>query len=90
MIKQFKEDIKKLAEEQKSLKNQRKTVHLVGERKVNPYDAANQIRRNKYLLTHMYHTYNLIRGKESNYNDYPIDNYQVDKLLKKYKVEEVV
>jgi hypothetical protein len=60
----LKNQIKALVEEQKVLKNQRKTVYLVGERTMEPSKAANEHIRNREKLSGMYVAYGVLRGKD--------------------------
>lgn len=64
----MKNDIKMLAEEQRELKNQRRTVRLVGERTMTPYMASCKIEVNKCTITSLIHSYRtfLGRGLEEN------------------------
>jgi len=57
----FKEDLKAKAQEQRTVKAQRKTEHFKGERIINPYDAAEQARYNKYDLDKMYVIYYILK-----------------------------
>jgi hypothetical protein len=91
----MKEDIKTKAEEQKFLKNQRKAVHIVGERKVSPKDATYKHQVNREDLRMMYAAYGIARGKsfsqiENHFPevDHPLKNRQatIDRLLEKYKM----
>lgn len=59
----MKRDIKLLALEQRSLKNQRKTVHIQGDRMVPVWKAVAQHAENRYKLRHLYPAYALMRGK---------------------------
>lgn len=59
----LKNDIKKLVEEQRFLRNQRKTVNLVGERTMEPWVAAYKHTANREKLRIMYAAYGLMRGK---------------------------
>lgn len=59
----FKEDLKREAANQRELKNQRRTVRLVGERTVNPDDAAEQARQNKYELDKLYVIYYILKHR---------------------------
>jgi hypothetical protein len=88
----LKSDIKELAEKQKFYRNQRKTEHIVGERKMSASDAANAHRENKQKLRILYAAYGIARGKsfsqiESHYpkENHPLNNfkYEIDKLIKK-------
>lgn len=62
-INALKSDIKKLSEEQKFLRNQRKTVYIKGERTMEPWVAAMQHRVNREKLRIMFAAYGLMRGK---------------------------
>jgi hypothetical protein len=63
-IMMLKKDIKEKAELQKYYKNQRKTVNLVGERKMSPSEATWKHFCNREELRRMYLAYGLLRGKE--------------------------
>ena len=94
----LKEEIKAMAEKQKFYKNQRKTVKLVGERKMSASDATYEHQRNGEKLRVMYAVYGLLRGKKFSEieNHYPEENhplnklqYRIDTLLSKYQLQEV-
>ena len=70
-------EIKRLSQEQISLKNQRKTIHLEGERTVDPYKAVMLHQENKRHLRHMYRAYTILRGKEVN----PLDKSEYSQTL---------
>ena len=53
-VEKFKEDIKEAAEQQKFLKDQRKTVHIKGERKMEPWEATMKHEHNRIDLSIMY------------------------------------
>ena len=57
----FKEDLKREAQEQKELKNQRKTVRLKGGRTIDPYQAAEKVRDNGYHLDKKYGIYYILK-----------------------------
>ena len=82
----FKEDLKKEAQNQKELKNQRKTVNLKGERKVNPYTAAEEVINNRFFLDKMYVIYYIMKHRievtEENLDDVLWETYA--KLHQKY------
>ena len=59
----FKEDLKREAANQRELKNQRRTVRLVGKRTVDPDDAAEQVRRNKRDLDTLYVIYYILKHR---------------------------
>lgn len=59
----FKEDLKKEAQEQKELKNQRKTVHIKGKRTINQIDAAEKARSNRYELDKKYVIYYILKHR---------------------------
>ena len=94
-IKKMKEDIKTKAEEQKFLKNQRKTVKIIGERTMPAKDATYRHQVNREDLRIMYAAYGIARGKsfsqiENHYPeaDHPLQKYQktIDRILEKYKM----
>jgi len=95
-IKKMKEDIKKMVELQKFYINQRKTVRLVGERKITPSEATWQHFLNREKLRIMYAAYGVARGHsfsqvESHYpqDEHPLHQYQgqIDRILKKYTIQ---
>jgi hypothetical protein len=63
IINQIKQEIKNDAERQKFLKNQRKTVKLVGERKMSSYDAAEELRHTSYPLFIKYIAYYICKHR---------------------------
>jgi hypothetical protein len=92
---QMRADIKAKAEEQIFLKNQRKDVYIVGERKMSAKDATYKHMTNREDLRIMYAAYGLATGKSFSYveNHYPEENhplqkYQrtIDRILEKYKM----
>ena len=94
-ISKMKEDIKTKAEEQKFLKNQRKTDKIVGERKMPAKDAQYKHMANREDLRVMYAAYGIARGKsfsqiENHFPeaDHPLQKYQksIDRILEKYKM----
>ena len=96
-ISKIKSDIKKLAENQKFLKNQRKTVNLKGTRVKEPWEAAYEHQRNRQNLRLMYAAYGVIRGKlfsqiENKYSEenHPLNNYKdsIDDIILNYLIEE--
>ena len=60
----LKKDIKEKSELQRFYKNQRKTVHLVGERKMSPSNATWKHVCNREELRLMYLAYGILRGKD--------------------------
>jgi hypothetical protein len=95
----MKEDIKTKSEEQKFLKNQRKTVHIKGERKMSATDATYKVQENTEKLRALYAAYGLARGKSFSQieNHYPEENhplqkiqYKIDKIMENYKILEEV
>lgn len=90
----FKDYIKNMAEEQKFLKNQRKTEKLVGERKISPSDAVWKHYCNREQLRMLYAAYGILRGKkyseiENHYPDknHPLQQYErsIERVLKEHK-----
>lgn len=91
---QMRADISKIADEQIFLKNQRKEVHIVGERKMSAKDAACKHQTNREDLRIMYAAFGLSRGKsfsvtENHYpeENHPLQKYQatIDRISLKYK-----
>jgi hypothetical protein len=96
-VEKLKSDIKELAEKQKFYRNQRKTEYIVGERKMQPWEAACAHRENRNKLRIMYAVYGVLKGKKFSEieNHYQEDNhplkeyqYQIDKLMKTYEIHE--
>ena len=71
----IKETIKVKEKEQRFYKNQRKTVKLVGERKVSPSEAAYRVFCGKESLTYMYVAYYCIKHR------IPMDDENKQKIL---------
>ncbi len=92
-VAKLKNDIKTLSEGQKELRNQRKTVKLKGERKMEPWKAAMDHHHNRGKLRAMYTAYAILRGQspseiDSGKFETPWDeaHYKtsVDEMLTKY------
>lgn len=60
-ISKIKQEIKEKAENQKFLKNQRKTVRLIGERKMSSSDAEDTLRKTTYDLCINYIAYYILK-----------------------------
>jgi len=99
-VRKFKAEIKVAAGYQKFLKNQRKTVKLVGKRELEPWMATMKHYHNRQDLAAMYVAYGVMRGKDldeqmkahiSKRNEYAMSSAKekVEKLLSKYKLEKV-
>jgi len=95
-VDKLRSDIKALAEGQKELRNQRKTVNLEGERKMEPWRAAMDHRSNRAKLRAMYTAYAILRGQspseiDSGKFETPWDESHhktsVDEMLKTYTKE---
>lgn len=95
-VAKLKNDVKALAKGQKELRNQRKTVNLEGERKMEPWMAAMEHRQNRAKLRAMYTAYAILRGQspseiDSGKFETPWDesHYKtsVDEMLKTYTAE---
>ena len=100
-MKTIKIEIKKLAENQKILKNQRKTVHIQGERLMESWKAEYLHRESRHKLRLLYATYAILKGKTieqfnienpSKDETNSILNYRnkIEKLVEEYGKEEVV
>lgn len=94
----FKQEIKKLAEEQRNLKNLRKSVNYQGVRTMEPWQAQMKHYFNGKQLRIMYAAYGIIRGKsysqiENYYSEemHPLKQFdnQIQKLVEKYAKEVV-
>lgn len=64
IIQELKNDIKEAAEKQKFYRNQRKTERLIGERKIQPWEATMKHRLNREELRKMYAAYHILRGRD--------------------------
>ena len=62
-ISAMRKDIAELEKEQKSIKPQRKTVYVTGERTMPAWKAAEEVKDIKGRLRILYAAYNLLRGK---------------------------
>lgn len=89
----LKDKIKTLAEGQSALRNQRKEVHIVGERTMSAYSASNLHYKNRHELRLLYTTQGLLRGRtleeiepKNSPETIPLSYYQthIDKLLAQY------
>ena len=101
-MKTLKNEIKKLAESQKGLRNQRKTVHIQGERVMESWKATYLHSSNRHQLRLLYATYAILKGKTLEQFDaenptkkdgkQSILNYrnEIEKLVEKYGKVEVV
>jgi hypothetical protein len=96
-IQKLKKDIKELVEKQKIYKNQKKTVHIIGERIMTAKEAWYAHYHNREKLRIMYAVYGLVRGKSFYQieNHYPEENhplnkykYTIDKMMNQYMKEE--
>lgn len=88
----FKDYIKELANGQKDLKNQRKTLKLVGERTMSPDMAASNHQYNRERLRVLYAAYGILKGKKYSEieNKYPEENHplqQYERSIERVLVE---
>lgn len=81
----LKNDIKLMSNEQKLLRNQRKTEKLVGERIVPAGEAQIKHMLNREKLRIMYAAYGLMRGKSFSQmeNKFPEENHPLNKFKKR-------
>lgn len=79
----LKQTIKTLAAAQSSLKNQRKTVKIIGERTMTARQAFFQHQANRERLRHMYIAYAELRGRDVADS---LEEYSVS-LVEKFKEE---
>lgn len=91
-ITKFKNDIKELSEQQRFLKNQRKTVKLVGERKMSPSEATWKHQMNRDKLRLMFAAYGLIRGKSFSQteNKFEEENHPLNENEFKMKIGKII
>jgi hypothetical protein len=96
-ITKFKNDIKELSKQQRFFKNQRKTVKLVGERKISTSKATRKHQLNRDKLRLMYAAYGLMKGKsfsqiENKYPEegHPLNDFKIKigKIIANYVLEE--
>ena len=90
----LKQEIKKLAQEQISLKQQRKTVYLIGERTLPSWEASYRHFKNRHKLRIMYAAYGQMKGKtysqiENHYSEdsHPLNEFktEIESIIKKYE-----
>ncbi len=89
----LKQLIKEKSERQRVLKNQRKTITLVGERTIDPQTATSSHAMNRVELKYLFISYAILRGKNpldsvASYD--PSDAWQkhyVDRNIEKYGAE---
>lgn len=88
----FKDYIMTMAEEQKFLKNQRKTEHLIGDRKMPATEATMKHQSNREKLRILYAAYGVLRGKkyseiENHYDEenHPLKEY--DRAIERVLIE---
>lgn len=94
-VRKMKADIKAKAEEQLFYKNQRKTVKLVGERKISPSEATWKHQSNRQKLRLMYAAYGIARGRSLQQiehhkeDEHPLEKHMdsINAIIDKYKVE---
>lgn len=84
----LKETIKELAIQQPMLKNQRKSVKIVGERTMSEYDADMKHKSNRITLRELNVAYGILRGRtqeeiERNPKE-PVNFRAVEKLIEQY------
>ncbi len=84
----LKETIKQLASEQPSLKNQRKTVKIVGENTMDAYKALNTHLDNRQELRHLYIAYGKLRGvPHTDSGNGLLYHDRIDDIVKEHKEE---
>jgi hypothetical protein len=79
--------INELSTEQKFLKNQRKTVYINGERKMEPWEATYKHQINRDTLRHLYQAYAIVRGVERPESQVDINESKVEKMVEEYKLQ---
>lgn len=85
------EEIKKLSDEQREIKPQRKTVNLSVERKIEPHIAAAKAVYNSEKLMNLFIAYAIIRGKEPQIPTKQVYNKKsVDSFIEHYNPKEII
>ena len=93
----LKAEIKERAEKQKVYRNQRKTVHIKGDRLMPASEATYEHQKNGHKLRIMYAAYGIARGKSFSQienchpeENHPLQKYQydIDKLLKLCEIQD--
>jgi len=84
----IKEKIKVLSQEQRVLKNQRKTIHLQGKRTMEPWQAFYKHQANRSELRELYFAYGIIKGRDievlKTENKHYVNMDNVNKLVEEY------
>ena len=89
-MKQLKEEIKKLSAEQTNLKQQRKTIHLKGQRTIEPYKANEKHTLNRWEIFHLLLAYAKLRNREDRMKlkeGTKFNVFKVQDLVKKYGMD---
>lgn len=90
----LKQDIKRISSQQHNLKAQRKTVHFIGERTVEPWKAISVHSNNRHQLRLLHATQQLLKGKtlkeiepHNRESTTPLSDYKksLDLLVEKYE-----
>lgn len=84
----LKQTIKELATAQRSLKNQRKSVKIIGERTMSPYEAFSKHLSNRDILRHMYAAYAILRERDytlGDSNHTELSMSYIDRIKEEYK-----
>lgn len=85
----IKSEIIKSVEKQKFFKNQRKTVHLVGQREIPTWQAASSHYSNRIRLRYLYIAYGIMRGKSieqiEGKSSTPYSEKSVESILSNYE-----
>lgn len=99
-VKAIKDQIHNEVLMQKALKNQRKTVHLKGERIMQPSEATWRSQLQSQKLRILYAAYGLMRGKSfevtekrsDTSTEHPLNKYKnaIDKCLAVFEIKETV
>ena len=96
-VEKMKAEIKRMAEQQKHYKNQRRTEKIVGKRVMPAWEATHLHQMGREQLRVMYAAYGLARGKSFSQieNHYPEENHplkeyerHIQNFLDAYKIED--
>ena len=82
--------IKDLAEEQKNLKEQRKTVNFKGIRTLQPFEACYKHLKNRHKLRILYAAYGIMRGKSFSQieNSHVEENHPLKEFI--YEINNII
>lgn len=85
----LKNQIKTLAQEQKVLKNQRKTVKFSGDRTIDSWEASMKHRSNRFKLRDLNFAHGIMKGRKPEEIEFnakePINMENINKIITEYE-----